>query len=279
MKFTTLLISSFLFSCGSPQPKKEISTNDSTKVIQSTMTLPQDTIITIGKTPVWIQSPSGDVKADVLILPGWNFPKEKICKESDFCTQALAKGYRLILPEMMKSVYASKYYNETRSDYRKLLTLGWVTDTLLKTLQKDYNIFMGKDNYLHGISTGARGAALVHLATGKLFNKVVLLSGDYNNDWLCDDNLMKNTMGTYEQFKERWQQNDNPVGQCKNWSADLYIAHGTKDEVVETRHSQDFAKRIEELKVSKVIQHYPEAGHDFVFWGGETEAILKFFEE
>jgi hypothetical protein len=267
------------FSCGSTQPKKETRTNDSTQVNQFTMTLPQDTIITIGKTPVWIQSPQGEIKADILILPGWNFPKEKICKESDFCSKAVTKGYRLILPDMMKSVYAAQYYPETRSDYRKLLTLGWVTDTLIKSLQKDYNIFNGANNYLHGISTGARGAALVHLNTGKLFSKVVLLSGDYNNDWLTNDNLMKNTLGPYEQFKDRWEKSDNPVAQCKKWTADVYIAHGTKDDVVETRHSQNFAKRIEELRSSKVVQHFPEAGHDFIFWGGETNEILKFFEE
>jgi len=241
------------------------------------MSFPKDTTIKITTVPVWILTPEGDINADILVLPGWNFPKEKICNESDFCTKALENGYRLILPEMMKSVYAAKYYPETRPDYRKNLTLSWVTDTLIKTLQTDYGVFKGENNYLHGISTGARGAALVHLNTGNLFTKVVLLSGDYNNDWLCDDNLMKNTMGSYEQFKDRWQQENNPMSQCKTWTADLYIAHGTKDDIVEIRQSKEFAARIEALKTIKLIQHYPDAKHDFVFWGGETEEILKFF--
>jgi esterase/lipase superfamily enzyme len=268
-----------VLSCGNSAIRKNASNTDSTQTTLSSMSFPKDTIIKITTVPVWILSPEGDIHGDILVLPGWNFPKEKICNESDFCTKALEQGYRLILPEMMKSTYAAKYYPETRADYRKNLTLTWVTDTLIKTLQTEHGIFKGENNYLHGISTGARGAALVHLNTGTLFTKVVLLSGDYNNDWLCDDNLMKNTMGSYEEFKDRWQQENNPVSQCKQWTADLYIAHGTNDNVVEQRHSKEFATRVGALKVGKVIQHYPDAKHDFAFWGGETEEILKFFGE
>ncbi len=121
MKLKQLPILFFLvLSCGNSSIKKEIPANDSISSNQSIqrMTLPSDTIINVGNTSIWIKSPQGEIKADILILPGWNFVKEKICKESDFCDRALAKGYRLILPEMMKSIYASQYYPETRSDYK-----------------------------------------------------------------------------------------------------------------------------------------------------------------
>jgi esterase/lipase superfamily enzyme len=283
MKFTLSAIYIFLFfSCGTAQQKKEVLPKDSTSTEINTlsMTLPADTIITIGKTPIWIKSPKGEIKADLLILPGWNFSKEKICNESDFCEKALVKGYRLILPEMGKSVYASEYYPETRNDYKKLLTLTWVTDTMIPALQKDYQIFTGKNNYLHGISTGARGAALVHLTTGKLFSKVILLSGDYDQTQLTKDNLMTNTYGPYEKFKERWETVDNPIHLAANWSAQLYIAHGTEDEVVPTEQSKDFSKSIAHLHPQlKLVSHFPTAKHDFIFWGGETEKVLKFLEE
>lgn len=271
------IIPFLLLSCGA---SKKITPPEETKPISMRIIKSNDTIVTLGKTPIWIQSPTGEIKADILVLPGWNFPKEKICKESDFCSKALAKGYRLILPEMMKSVYASQYYPETRDDYRKYLTLTWVTDTMIPALQKDYQIFTRKNNYLHGISTGSRGAALVHLNTGTLFNKVVLLSGDYNNAEISDDNLMKNTYGPFSEFKERWIANDNPWEQSVQWTADLYIAHGTNDDVVPTEQSIRFADKIaKNHPTCKVIKNFPNSMHNFTFWGGETDAILKFLEE
>ena len=241
--------------------------------------LSADTMVCIGKTAVWIKSPSGEVKADILVLPGWNFAKEKICKESDFCDKALAKGYRLILPEMMKSVYASVYFPETRNDYRNYLTLTWVTDTMIPTLLKEYGIFSGKKNYLHGISTGSRGAALVHLHTGKLFSKVALLSGDYDQTQMPNDNLMKNTYGPYSSFRERWETVDNPTYLSGKWTASLYIAHGMHDDVVPVSQSQNFATKIEqEHPQCHIVKNFPDNRHDFVFWNGETDPILAFFE-
>lgn len=272
-----------ILSCGTNNKNILIEKKDSLKMelANNQRILAKDTIVKIGKTPIWIKIPEAEIKADILILPGWNFAKEKICEESDFCEKALKKGYRLILPEMMKSVYASNYFPETRSDYKSFLTLTWVIDTMIPNLQKEFGLFMGKNNYLHGISTGSRGAALVHLNSGTLFNKVILLSGDYNNAEIPNDNLMKNIYGPYVQFKERWIENDNPWEQSTiQWTADLYIAHGTNDDVVPVEQSIRFANKIEKDHPNcRIIKNFPASEHDFVFWGGETEKILEFLEK
>jgi dienelactone hydrolase len=285
MRYVVIILFAVGFiQCGAstpqPVPEKKIDPDTTQPAAVQMKILAKDTLIKIGKTPIRIKSPDGEVKADILILPGWNFVKEKICNESDFCDQALAKGYRLILPEMMKSVYASNYFTETREDYTAYLTLTWVTDTMIPTLQKEYAIFTGKNNYLHGISTGSRGAALVHLKTGTLFTKVALLSGDFDQTQMTGDNLMKNTYGPYSKFKQRWETIDNPTYLSTQWTADLYIAHGSIDEVVPVTQSEQFAAKIEkEHPQCKVIKNFPVANHDFKFWGGETKAILNFFAE
>ncbi len=146
-------------------------------------------------------------------------------------------------------------------------------------MQKEYQIFSGKNNYIHGISTGARGGAMVHLTTGNLFTKVVLLSGDYDQTLTQDDNLIKNVYGPYAQFKDRWEKEDNPVYLSDKWTAELYIAHGTMDDVVEVSHSKIFAQLLQKkFPNKKIISHFPEAKHDFNFWGSETEAVLNFFD-
>lgn len=75
------------------------------------------------------------------MLPGWNFSKDKTCNETSFCKRALAEGYRLILPEMLKSTYATHYFPETRNDYRAYPTLTWVIDTLIPELKKKNSEF------------------------------------------------------------------------------------------------------------------------------------------
>lgn len=274
----------FLVGCGGKSTLPPVASGDTLHNVSAppVKLLPPDTLITVGRTAVWILSPKDTPKADILVLPGWNFPKEKICNESDFCSQALARGYRLVLPEMMKSVYASQYYPETRKDYRSFLTLPWVTDTLLPELKKNYGIFTGRNNYLHGISTGARGAALVHLATGTQFTKVVLLSGDYHNTALTDDNLLRNIFGPYAQFPDRWKNNDNPWEQAASWSAALYIGHGRMDETVDAENSISFSAYLDSLHAfppGALVTHFPDsAGHNFSFWGEETNAVLDFLD-
>lgn len=284
-----LLFAFLLVSCGASGSNKS-NTKPNDTIVKDSNLMPSasmiqtiksnDTIILIGKTPVWVLSPTGTIKAEILVLPGWNFKKEKINQESDFCKKALSAGYRLVLPEMMKSVYATNYFPETRSDYKQNLTLTWVTDTMIKSLQKDYGIFMGKNNYLHGISTGSRGAALVHLKTGGLFTKVVLLSGDYDQTKMTNDNLMKNTYGAYNLFKDRWATIDNPFNlSAQFWTAQLYIGHGMEDDVVPVQQSISFADKIEkDHPECKVLKSFPAAKHDFNFWGGETNAILNFYQ-
>lgn len=243
--------------------------------------LPADTTLTIGHHTVSIKTSGLHTKGDILMLPGWNFSKDKTCNETSFCKRALAEGYRLILPEMLKSTYATHYFPETRNDYRAYPTLTWVIDTLIPELKKKFGIFSGNHNILYGISTGAKGAALIHLRTDTLFQKVILLSGDYDQTQNPTDNLMINTYGPYSIFRQRWKEMDNPTNEINKWKAKVYIAHGLNDKIVSSVYSIHFADTLKKTHHNLSIELHLNslAGHDYTFWEHETERIMEFIKQ
>ncbi|NJK84110.1 MAG: alpha/beta hydrolase, partial [Saprospiraceae bacterium] len=184
---------------------------------QQTPLLPLDSLQTllIGGHLVDIMQPSGEIKGNIIVLPGWDFSRKDWCQKSSLCAQALARGYRLILPEMARSVYAAEYYLETRTDWLRYPNKIWCTDSLVPALQQRYGILLPEQkNFVLGLSTGGRGAALLSLALPELFTAAAALSGDFDQTKMPADNLMRGYYGEYSKFPERWKGVDNPVYQA-----------------------------------------------------------------
>lgn len=241
----------------------------------------RETHLTVNNIAVDIFEPAQTVHGDMLILPGWNYAKERWCNETSLCSKALNKGYRLILPEMHKSVYSECYFPETRKDWRNEPTLLWLTDTLIPYLQQKHNLFTTTQNYVIGLSTGARGVVLCCMKTRTLFKAGAALSGDYDQTEMRDDNLMRGFYGPYQQFAKRWQQCDNPTTQIKQLQVPIYFGHGMKDHIVPPEQTITF--------YNKLKQEYPQngsqlhctknSGHNFDYWDSEVDNILMFFDK
>ena len=75
----------------------------------------------------------------------------------------------LFSPDQLEIVMSEKYPN-----------LIWVTDTLIPHLMLNYGIFQTKNNFLLGLSTGARGSILLGIKTDTLFKKAACLSGRFH---------------------------------------------------------------------------------------------------
>jgi S-formylglutathione hydrolase FrmB len=241
-----------------------------------------DTTIIVGAVPVDFRFPGVAVRGAILVLPGWNFSRTDICTKSGFCTEALKNGYVLVLPEMLKSVYSSSLFPETRADWRCYPTLHWITDTLIPFCRNQFNIFnSGERNFLYGISTGARGVALVAENTDTLFIAGAALSGDYDQTDMPSDRLMTGYYGPYDQFKYRWEGQDNPSFHSERLKIPLFIAHGIKDAVVPYRQSSDFARKLiqENPGTGHALRLCDTCGHNWPFWNSQTETVLGFFKK
>jgi S-formylglutathione hydrolase FrmB len=239
-----------------------------------------DTTIIIGNAPVDILFPNIHVRGTILVLPGWNFNRTDICIKSGFCSEALKNGYILVLPDMMKSVYATAIFQETRIDWKRYPTLKWVTDTLIPFCRKQFHIFNpGGKNFLYGISTGARGVALVAENTDNIFLAGAALSGDYDQTNMLSDRLMIGFYGSYSKFKDRWEGPDNPAFHSDKLKIPLYLAHGKQDVVVPCQQSIDFSKKIisEKPERGHQLQLCDTCGHNWDFWNSQTENVFRFF--
>ncbi|MFI5149949.1 MAG: prolyl oligopeptidase family serine peptidase [Bacteroidia bacterium] len=240
----------------------------------------KDTTIYINTRAIDIQYPQGKAKGTILMLPGWNFSRKKTCEQSNFCSKATKAGFLLICPEMGKSLYASAVYPESRKDWTGYPQLHFITDTLEPYLQKQFNLLRpGQKNFIYGISTGARGGALILEHSDSLFCGAALLSGDYEQTLDPKDNLMNGYYGSIDQFKSRWEGEDNPCRHTDKIKASLYLGHGMKDEVVSYKQSLAFEAALMKHHVKYVFVTPELAGHNYAFWGTETEAVLRFFEK
>ena len=242
----------------------------------------KDTMIIVGSVPVDFRFPVVPSRGAILVLPGWNFSRTDVCSKSGFCKEAMKQGYVLVLPEMLKSVYSSTLFPETRADWRRYPTLRWITDTLIPFCRNHFHVFNdGGRNFLYGISTGASGVALVAENTDGLFLAGAALSGDYDQTSMPSDRLMTGYYGPYDQFKNRWVGPDNPSLHTDRLRIPLYLAHGRRDAIVACQQSIDFSRKIisEDPGRGHVLHLCDTCGHNYVFWNSQTENVFAFFEK
>lgn len=279
----SLLILSFLFFYKNQDSSEKKETQKHNKKQQKKIprqrykNIVGDTTILLSKIEISIKS-SVNCKYDLLVLPGWNFNKNLWCDSSALCELAKNKGYRLIMPEMGKSIYASQYFPETRKDWNKYPTLTWLCDTLLPYLKKEYGIFSTKNNFIIGNSTGARGAVLLAIKTDTIFLAGAAFSGDFDQTKMPKDPLIKGVYGSYEKFKTRWQSIDNPTEQMKRLKTRFYFAHGIKDKIVPFSQTKTFFDTLQQYKPIHKFNS-PEAGHNFIFWNNVLESTFLFFQQ
>lgn len=254
------------------------------------------------------QKSNGEV---ILFLPGWNYSAVDWKTKTSIVDSATSQGYSVLLVDMGKSVYMDSVYPQARSDYKNYPTRTWLWSEVLSAYRNKgwfVDFLRATDvpkSHIFGLSTGARGAALLFLDHPSAFSKVVLMSGDFDPLLDKNDALLTNSMGKYDQFKIRWNQGSNNIQfRFKNALIEhplivsdfndsvepvqLFIAHGQKDKVVPIAHSENLCaifpnnelvylkftsnldrkkiKRIDPVKIHVQCWLDPTGAHDYEFW-------------
>lgn len=282
LAFLTLLILLLFFSLSIKQ-EVHSANKVNTKQVRDTSNgkLPlNDTVLIVNNHKVFLKIQLQNKKGTFLVLHGWSLPAEDWCNKTSLCDKVLKKGYCVILPDMGKSVYQKKNYPETRADWRSYPTREWLSDTLIPILQKKYSLLLkNENNYLVGLSTGARGVALILLDFPELFKSAAALSGDYAQEKMPADNLMTGFYGPFHKFKKRWLKQDNPISRIKEYKTPIYLGHGKLDQVVPPEQTIMFYDSLKKYHPDlKIKLNMPDAHHDYFFWDSEVDNILKFFD-
>jgi S-formylglutathione hydrolase FrmB len=288
LSYTLLL----LFACGSNPliTKETINTHKTIKTEKNTNTFffekypKKDTSFVIKGHQVDIRVPKNtnqkNPKGAILVLPGWSFNRKDWCEKSSLCKKFLTENYILVLPEMNKSVYSSKFYTETYAEGRLSPNKQWILEDFMPFLQEKFGIFQkGNKNFVLGLSTGGRGVALLCLALPEIWTAGAGLSGDYEQTLMPNDNLIKAFYGDFKTFGERWKNEDNPNQQAKNFKTPLYLGHGKLDKVVPVQQTEVFYESLKKHNPTLRLQLNlpPNAQHDYKYWDSEVENMIKFF--
>jgi S-formylglutathione hydrolase FrmB len=190
----------------------------------------------------------------------------------------LDQGYILIQPEMGKSIYCDTIFPQTRNDWKKYPTRKWIKDHLIPNLQ-DYNILIpDHSNFVLGLSTGARGAALIAKDLPLIFSGCAALSGDYDQTKYITDNLYIGYYGSFKNHTAQWTVNDNLVTRIVDLKVPIYIGHGAKDNIVPLRHSILLKEALDSIGNRSYQFHVDStATHNYSYWNSEVDNMLNFF--
>ncbi len=218
-------------------------------------------------------------KGALLLLHGWNLPPSEWCEKTTFCTRALQEGFVLIIPDLGKTTYHFQRYPETKAHYMPYPTRRWIMDTAIVHLQRNLKLLLpGQNNFVAGISTGGRGAALLALELPKVFRAAACLSADFDQSKLTDDPIYNGYYGPYRRFAERWNGRDNMHKRAAEFKVPLFLAHGGKDDICPVSQTRDFYKEILRINTVRTELYIDEkAGHTYEFWESCSEPVLKFF--
>lgn len=220
------------------------------------------------------------IKGNLLLLHGWNLPATDLCNKTLLCQKALDSGLVLIIPNFGKSTYQWENYPQTIKRFLKYPTRKWMVDTFLIHLQTEFNLLMeGDRNFVYGVSTGGRGAALLALENPKIFKATACLSADFDQSQLKGEPINTGYYGALEKFKERWVGRDNIHNRAGEFKSGIYLGHGVMDKVCPVSQTVNFDLEVRKLNPSlKIETHIDSTGvHDYPYWDSNTDAILAFF--
>lgn len=276
-----LFLMLFFFSCSVNEAARDSYTFQSVEKPIPIHGLVKDTIAGVQVLLIQDFDDSLITHPTLLVLPGWNFAASRWLDETRLRKLADSLHYRLVLPEMQRSVYATHYYAETTADMRAQPSGKWITDTLIPALQAKYGILKTTQfNGVMGLSTGGRGALYCLWKCPDVFSAAAALSGDFNQADMPNDRLMTAVYGTFTQHRNRWQQDDNAYAHAAEIRHPVFIAHGMNDAVVPPVQSTTMLARLKkEHPQQTYASHFPATeGHTFHFWDVELTGVFAFFQ-
>jgi len=243
-------------------------------------TVSDGAIVRVGNLNINMSVPDVEPKGDLLLLPAWDDSEGGWCTRSRICAKALKQGYRIVMPEMGKSMYCMEVYPETRPDWKTAPTFPFLKDSILPWLQEQYCLFTPDgNNFVLGVGAGGRGALRLLEEMPDLFVAGAAMSGDYNPSLFPKDNLYRGFLGSSDQFQDRWSITENICHKASEIKTPLFLAHGTEDQYVRSEQTDvlyaEIQKSNPELTVKAVLE--PDFGHGFSFWNTQVNDIFSFF--
>ena len=238
-----------------------------------------------------IYFPKGYVKGEsiktVLALHGYAGNYREWGSQTQIEKFANEGHFAVVCPNMGKSLYASRYYKETKLKWSIIPGGEFIMKIFIPYLRNHFNLALGKDKTaIVGVSTGARGALLLAAKYPDSFGLAVGLSGDYDQTSMPKDRLVTSVYGKYKDNPQRWKNDDNVITFAKNLkNIPVYLSHGGSDYVVPRGQSLILALKLKMLRRANggdYIMEYKELKHlthDWKVWRRMLPDVVVFMQK
>ncbi|HSV96701.1 MAG TPA: alpha/beta hydrolase-fold protein [Spirochaetota bacterium] len=191
----------------------------------------------------------------------------------------------LVCPSMGATQYETNYYPETQTKWDAIPGGKWIVTVLVPFLREEYGIARERAVLgVAGIGTGARGALLVASGNPEMFGAAAGLSGYYDVSVLTRNQALASVYGSFADFKERWQRDDNIMELAFNLEkTPVFLAHGDRDTTVPIEQSRLLCIRLNHLQKRSgggYVVEYREVrnkSHEWKLWSGVMADMLSFF--
>ncbi|MBI5548674.1 MAG: hypothetical protein HY901_32735, partial [Deltaproteobacteria bacterium] len=210
----------------------------------------------------------------LIALHGWGHAPEDFRQHTSLAAHADRQGLVLVLPEMGKTVYETRFYPETRGRWGAIPGARWIGEVVLPFARERFAVSKDKaDTAILGYSTGGRGAVVV-AQRYREFSRVISLSGTYAllelPAALGESKIHAAVFGDLVKHAERWRLDDGvrPDLRAALDGVQLVLAHGGQDKVVPPSQLEVMERFLGgERSGAKLSTRLEEkAGHDWPFW-------------
>lgn len=225
--------------------------------------------------PVRFYMPANYRYRVMILLPGWRHPNSVWEKYSVLFQLAEQYGVALVMPQMGRANYLTRWYPETRGQMKwqgGIPSLLWVGRVLLPWIRERFG---SVPLYVAGYSTGARGA-MMSATRYPVFAGAGYLSGDW--DLVTDQGLLYRwSLGLMEKFPCRWRRDNSKYLAYRLKDTRVYASHGLKDRTTPAGQTELMHRDLDRLKIDNVLELDASGGHNWAYWNRQFPRMFRWF--
>ena len=217
----------------------------------------------------------------IVALHGWDHSAELWMAKDDLSTLADTYGFVIAVPNMGKTIYETRFYPNSQGKWTTAPGTRWVGEVILPYVRSHFSVSSDREHTgVIGYSTGGRGALLLAEAYPQ-FAFAAGLSGTWDLMTLDPSEgeykIHAAVFGSRDKFTERWELDNvvSPQRLEKLTGTRLFIAHGTKDRIVNPHQLESLRAALKDRPIEAELVVVPDAGHDWKFWSAQWPRVFE----
>lgn len=208
--------------------------------------------------------------------------------ENNSSIESYANKYNLVIvcPSMGKSLYENSFYPETNYKWNVIPGGKFTGETLIKFLNKNYDLALTKNSTgIMGLTTGAYGALSVAARYNDKFQAAAGLSGFYDPTTIQRPGIIEAVYGSYKNHADRWEKEASVITIAEKLSGiSVFLYHGTGGDAFHPGQSRMLAIRIKSLQKSSgaysVTYRENKNGYQgWTYWKRQIPEIMEFMDQ